>query len=300
MTDQAVVTMIPPLTCTGSSCLSYFIPGPITVVKFDSNSPPIGKDNFSDATAFIVNDAPGYQIEYSPVTSEDPPLLEIDCQMYGMPFAALLICVKQVGNSMIGGALNHQDLNIELILAVNACPTEIARKFSCINTTEWTNNPPFQYKITITKRRATTVFDRYNYTILDTLNLAGDWEPTNYGPDDYFPIFNDVFAVDISEPGWNISTQLDFLTHTWSYFINRINTSLVTGADEGLVKVRSLFAVPILEFNNVVYGGPLPDDLGKSISLATVSYRVFKLVSDLMRRLLFGDIPLGYLRSVGF
>jgi len=38
--------------------------------------------------------------------------------------------------------------------------------------------------------------------------------------------------------------------------------------------LRALFAVPVLEFNNVVFGEPYPDDLGNSISLAKVSYRV--------------------------
>lgn len=85
---------------------------------------------------------------------------------------------------------------------------------------------------------------------------------------------HNMFTVNISEPGWSSSTQYAFLTYVCSYFSERINFSSITGADEGLAKLRSLFAEPIIEFNNLVYGGPLPNDLGKSVSLATISYRV--------------------------
>jgi hypothetical protein len=117
------------------------------------------------------------------------------------------------------------------------------------------------------------VLDRYNYTILDVLNLD-DGEPVNYGPEDFFPIFDTVFTVNLAEKGWNISTQLAFLTETWKYFSSRVDYTIETASEDGFTKLRSLFAVPVLLFNNAQYGGPLPNDLGKSISLAKVSYRV--------------------------
>jgi hypothetical protein len=103
LTDQAVVTTILPLTCSGPSCLSYFLPGPMTAVLFDPNLPTIGKNNFSEANAYIVKDAPGYQIDYSSITANDPNLDDGDCKIYGMAWAALFICVKEVGNGIIGG-----------------------------------------------------------------------------------------------------------------------------------------------------------------------------------------------------
>jgi hypothetical protein len=75
---------------------------------------------------------------------------------------------------------------------VNACPNEKASVYSCLNSTDWTANIPFSNKVTIIKRRSMTVFDRYNYTILQTL-LAEEWEATNYGYDDFFPIYDAVF-----------------------------------------------------------------------------------------------------------
>jgi hypothetical protein len=155
------------------------------------------------------------------------------------------------------------------------CPEDVADKLSCFNTTDWTLSFPFSLKVTIIKRHSTTAFDRFNYTILDVLDLSHNWEHTNYSPSDFNPIFDAVFSVDITLPGWNISTQCDFLHHTWKYFASRVNSTRNSGAVEGLAKLRSLFAVPVLEFNNVVYDvSPLPTDLGKAIGIANVSYRV--------------------------
>jgi hypothetical protein len=98
MTDQAAIIAVPPLTCSGSSCLSYFVPGPIV---FDDMT-TVSNDSFPDAIAWIVN-APGYQIDYSPVTSDDPPFSENYCQTYGVDWAAIVICTKQVGASLLAG-----------------------------------------------------------------------------------------------------------------------------------------------------------------------------------------------------
>jgi hypothetical protein len=135
-------------------------------------------------------------------------------------------------------------------------------------------NFTFINKITITQRRATTAFDRKNYTILEVIKLSDDWQPTNYGPEDLFPLFDTIYRINISAPGWDTSTQYLFLISTWEYFTSRIQLTQLTGADEGFVKLRSLFATLVLRFNNVVWSGPLPDNMGKSISLAKSSYRV--------------------------
>jgi hypothetical protein len=105
MTDNSKVVSVPPVTCSGTSCLSYFLPGSVPLIVFDSGLPQIGKDNFTDATTFVVNMAPGYQIEYYPVTNDDPVLTIDDCQVYGTTAAAIQICVKEGIDGMIGGTI---------------------------------------------------------------------------------------------------------------------------------------------------------------------------------------------------
>lgn len=95
----SIITSIGPLNGSQQSCQSYFIPGPVVT---DPTMPPGPTINGSDGTVLIVNDVPGYQIDYSPVTSDDPILLpDVDCNLYGMEWAAIQICVKQVGTSLI-------------------------------------------------------------------------------------------------------------------------------------------------------------------------------------------------------
>jgi hypothetical protein len=159
---------------------------------------------------------------------------------------------------------------------LNACPINVAYGYNCLDNTTWLTNTsiPLSIKVSITKRWAKTVFDRYEYTILD-VTLSDTWQPANYTRDNFTLFFDAIFTIRLDEQGYNTSTQLDFLVLTYRYFVSRINSTETQGADEGLSKLRSLFAAQMLVFNNVNYGqGPIPDDLGKTISLAKVSYRV--------------------------
>jgi len=102
LTNTAIVTTIAPQTCSGNACQSYFLPGSISIIEYDPTLPEIGKENYTEANGLIVNDAPGYQIEYSKIDGE-LVLDEGDCRLYGVPSAALQICVRQNGTALIGG-----------------------------------------------------------------------------------------------------------------------------------------------------------------------------------------------------
>ena len=113
MTNSAILTSTPPLTCSDPACFSCFLPGGMGIVEFDTNLPTIGKDNFSDATAFVVNDAPGFQIEYSPIDG-DLVLEEDDCRVYGTDTVALQICVKQTASGLVGGKDSNPRMRLML------------------------------------------------------------------------------------------------------------------------------------------------------------------------------------------
>jgi len=109
MTDQASIAPVPPLTCSDSdpSCVSYFLPGTITQLVYSPSLHPVLKTNFTDATALVVIDAPGYQIDYTEIPGNETTLLSSECQVYGMPFAALLICLKDTEDGLIGGTVSY-------------------------------------------------------------------------------------------------------------------------------------------------------------------------------------------------
>jgi hypothetical protein len=109
MTDQGAITAVSPFACSDSSCLSYFIPGPVVGLNIS-----VPKDSFPDLTAWMVN-APGYQIDYSPVTNSSGTFnLTANCKLYGMNWAAIFICIKSSGFSFLGGTIPlHVGLKFE-------------------------------------------------------------------------------------------------------------------------------------------------------------------------------------------
>jgi hypothetical protein len=126
--------------------------------------------------------------------------------------------------------------------------------------------------MTVTNRRASTVFDRFNATIIDVLDLT-DPTPTNYTAQDFFSLIDIVFAINQSEFWWPATTQYLFLLGIQTYLGNPTATQNGTGADDRLVRLQEFLATPIFLFNNAVFGGPTPN-MGNTATLATPSYRV--------------------------
>jgi hypothetical protein len=129
--------------------------------------------------------------------------------------------------------------------------------------------------MTVTKRRATTAFDRANSTIMDIIDMSDLKEPTNYGPEDFFPIFAKAFEIDENDINNVRTIQFQFLSVLTSFL------SLIGSEDQGNEEpyggLRSLMSIPVMLYNNMVLGtsGNTPSDIGKSATVAIPSYRVF-------------------------
>jgi hypothetical protein len=135
--------------------------------------------------------------------------------------------------------------------------------------------------MTISERRATTIFHRFNFTILDVVNVSNP-TPVVYGPDDLFPFYEIIFAIDESQPNWFATTQMLFLTSLTSYLRYDADTESATGSVNRVSRLQEFMAVPMAVFNDVIYGVGLPPDMGKTASLAIPSYRVNKLLTTLI------------------
>jgi hypothetical protein len=159
-----------------------------------------------------------------------------------------------------------------LMKAWNACPVDVRETNSCLNSTDWRIIVPFNTKMTISQRRATTVFNRFNFTITDVINLS-DPTPTIYDINDFFIFYEIIFAVNETTPQWWQSTQYMFLLGIVSFLGNNVPTENGTGSDDRLSRLQEFLVTPTFLFNNVVFRGPL-EGLGTSASLAIPSYRV--------------------------
>ena len=104
LSDSQRVAGVPPISCSGESCHSYFLPGSMATIILDPQVPAITPDTYPNAIAYIQNDAPGYQIDYYPIDPDtDPPLDLNDCHIYGLNNLALQVCLKSSGSSLLAG-----------------------------------------------------------------------------------------------------------------------------------------------------------------------------------------------------
>jgi len=96
--------------------------------------------------------------------------------------------------------------------------------------------------MTISRRRATTVFDRSNLTIVDILSIS-DPSPTDYTPDDFFVFYDILFSIDETQPLYNATAQY-LLLLTLASALNRDTwSSLGIGESDSLLELQQLLVV---------------------------------------------------------
>src|SRR5205814_5551394 len=139
------------------------------------------------------------------------------------------------------------------------------------NTTDWRIIVPFNTKMTISQRRASTVFDRFNFTITDIIKFS-DPTPTNYTAQEFFTLIDIVLGVP-KNPYLGQSIQYLFVLAIESYLGDPTDVQNGTGSDDRIARLQEFMATPVLLFNNAVYGGPTLD-MGKTATLAIPSYQV--------------------------
>ncbi len=104
LSDGKISHSVSPATCSSPSCEGFFLPGPTSIIRFDPTSPNITDSLFPEAAAFIQYNAPGYQIDFSPIDeTKDPAMTLDDCHVYGLQGLAIQLCLKQSNSSIIAG-----------------------------------------------------------------------------------------------------------------------------------------------------------------------------------------------------
>ena len=132
----------------------------------------------------------------------------------------------------------------------------------CLSNTTWQNGFSVFTKVTISQRRATTAYSRGNNTILSIYDLSPP-EPTSYGPNHFFPIFDMAMANDTDD-----TTGLEYLY--WIAGQGNNDTQY-----DAQMLLRQLIAVPVGIFNDPTFWGTYPNaNLNTVGSLSLPSYRV--------------------------
>ena len=130
--------------------------------------------------------------------------------------------------------------------------------------------------MTVSKRYASTVFDRTNQTIIDVINMSPP-QPVTYTPQDFFAFYEYIFKVDLNSTDFSTSTPYSFLLTIVSYLQNSGETNeLEPLGGFPQKRLQEFLATPIVIYNEAWLGNTVSDpDMGKTLSLAIPSYAVF-------------------------
>jgi hypothetical protein len=126
--------------------------------------------------------------------------------------------------------------------------------------------------MTISQRRASTVYNRFNYTIEDITDLS-DPTPMDYTPDDFFTFYPEILAVNQSQTNWSSSVKYRFLLMISAFLQSYQDNQIESGANPRLLKLYAFLATPIAIFNDAWSSRQTPD-MGNTIAVADSSYRV--------------------------
>jgi hypothetical protein len=123
ITDPRFATSIEPVMCSGKDCVSIFLPGGMDFVRLDDNTDAetLFNGNFpGDYTTIVVNNAPGYQVEFTSITSVDSGFQfdpNVDCKMYLQSIGdGLYICMVEKGYQLFLGKFVNSSSLISCLL----------------------------------------------------------------------------------------------------------------------------------------------------------------------------------------
>jgi len=161
-----------------------------------------------------------------------------------------------------------------LTVAWSSCPTSVGYYNKCRNTSDWQKSAPFNTKMTVTNRRATTIFNRSNYTIMDVTDLS-DPTPTNYTEEELFGFYDVIMNVNLTQTNWQFSSSFGLFKSLADYLRRNQDNELDSGGGSREARLQAFLATPWAIFNNAWLG--MPDDatvMGKRVALAVPGYRV--------------------------
>lgn len=135
--------------------------------------------------------------------------------------------------------------------------------------------------MTISSRRASSIYNRFNYTIADVINFS-DPSPANYTPNDFFGFYEAIFNIPENQTGFSMSTQYRFLLTISTFLQSTEDNQIVSGVGARQAKFEAFLSTPIAIFNDAWQGQQVAEGMGTNIALAEQSYRVPSLRIGLM------------------
>jgi hypothetical protein len=126
--------------------------------------------------------------------------------------------------------------------------------------------------MTIFQRRASTVWDRFNFTVIDITELS-DPTPVEYEPDNFFAFYDLILNIDLNQTDWALSSQFGLLASITGFLDFHGDNQIDAGGGSRDFRLEEFLATPIALFNSAMRRDTTPN-MGKSVALAIPGYRV--------------------------
>lgn len=294
ITDPRWVASVEPNSCSGKDCLSIFLPGGMDSVRYDDGTG--GTTLFDgkfpgDYTTIVVNDAPGFQIEYSSIQSNDPNFQfdrSSDCKMYLQSLDdGLYLCMVQRDLQLYLGeylfpSLVDRVINSSCDAGWSICPLVTNLLKMCQKDLSWTETIRWNTTVAMFNRKATVAYDSQNISILSVESITAP-EPYRVPIED-FQVYCDIVLAPIppvlnmtanqtafEDAGTNFNIEFGF-----GFLLRLYENDFTTYSDGGLSLLRSFLAVPFQFSTSLQQLGninSLPQANHVTASLSKSSYR---------------------------
>ena len=274
--DPKSAISIPPVSkdCITSKfdCYSYFLPGALHKVNIENRKSgvlEIPQEDRYDATIYVIENVPGYQLEFFPIKRE-VEFKEVDCQILGRYPSAFLIsmCMKNVDGDLMAGNTFFRlfCLQVELILYISlgwsACPEELASGQRCSFDTSWLYNLSLTMQLHVNSRKATTAYSLHNSSILSVKPSASEPVPFLYSAPEVLDVLGYALNSN-SQRNENFTLVLDvsqsFLTQIASIILHNSFNGTTSNVEYDLF--RTLLTLPMYYVNaGMITDHSVPED----------------------------------------
>ncbi|KAH8896346.1 hypothetical protein GQ53DRAFT_838520 [Thozetella sp. PMI_491] len=162
LSDNRFSVPIQPVSCSGPSCSSFFLPGGAPWIRRQDDGSMLFNSSGQDwdyKEAVLVNNAPGYHLEFYPPPDGWSFDTAADCAAYGQTEKeGLYVCLANHGTDLIAGW--------------SVCPWDIYYGVGCFNDTSWQDQIDQTTTMTIQRRNATVAYSGANFTILSMESVS--------------------------------------------------------------------------------------------------------------------------------
>lgn len=165
-----------PVSCSGLNCTSVFLPGGLLLARrtdktLNGTLLNLNASLLNTGQAILINNAPGYQMEFFPIDDDFSFNAATDCATYGQSRGdGLHVCFGSNNSTLVVGKLiTFQSADLT---GWSVCPSNLYNFGRCFDDTDWTLALQQTTSMLLYKRYATVAYDSRNLSILSVESVS--------------------------------------------------------------------------------------------------------------------------------